>query len=131
MIVKLTISALWRLQCASAHAKLSLRAVTSLFDDEQMHATQAKQLAEWGVEGVIVGSALVKALGEAPSPVRPNVAPVECVAEAGVAMHFILLSLRLTVLLSPPPYASGIAFGGMMPSISVICACCADEPDAP
>ena len=30
---------------------------------------QAKQLAEWGVEGVIVGSALVKALGEASSPV--------------------------------------------------------------
>ena len=31
---------------------------------------QAKQLAEWGVEGVIVGSALVNALGEAPTPVR-------------------------------------------------------------
>ncbi len=35
-----------------------------------LYLTQAKQLAEWGVEGVIVGSALVKALGEASSPVR-------------------------------------------------------------
>ncbi len=29
---------------------------------------QARQLQEWGAEGVIVGSALVKALGEAKSP---------------------------------------------------------------
>ncbi len=29
---------------------------------------QARQLLAWGAEGVIVGSALVKALGDAPSP---------------------------------------------------------------
>ena len=31
-------------------------------------ADQAAQLAEWGADGVIVGSALVRALGEAPTP---------------------------------------------------------------
>ncbi len=31
---------------------------------------QAAQIKSWGAEGVICGSALVKALGEAPSPVR-------------------------------------------------------------
>ncbi len=36
---------------------------------------QAKQLAEWGADGVIVGSALVKALGEAPSKVPPAPPP--------------------------------------------------------
>ena len=29
---------------------------------------QAAQLAAWGADGVIVGSALVRALGEAPTP---------------------------------------------------------------
>jgi hypothetical protein len=29
---------------------------------------QAKQIMQWGAEGVIVGSALVKALGDAASP---------------------------------------------------------------
>jgi tryptophan synthase alpha subunit len=29
---------------------------------------QARQIMAWGSEGVIVGSALVKALGDAPSP---------------------------------------------------------------
>lgn len=29
---------------------------------------QAQQVMSWGAEGVIVGSALVKALGEAPTP---------------------------------------------------------------
>ena len=29
---------------------------------------QAKQIASWGADGVIVGSALVRALGEAPTP---------------------------------------------------------------
>lgn len=29
---------------------------------------QAQQVVSWGAEGVIVGSALVKALGEAPTP---------------------------------------------------------------
>lgn len=29
---------------------------------------QARQLKDWGAQGVIVGSALVRALGEAPSP---------------------------------------------------------------
>lgn len=32
--------------------------------------SQAAQLAAWGAEGVIVGSALVRALGEAATPVR-------------------------------------------------------------
>ncbi len=32
----------------------------------------AKQIVSWGAEGVICGSALVKALGEAPSPVSPH-----------------------------------------------------------
>lgn len=32
------------------------------------HLLQARQIMAWGSEGVIVGSALVKALGEAPSP---------------------------------------------------------------
>lgn len=31
-------------------------------------ARQARQLMAWGAEGVIVGSALVKSLAEAPSP---------------------------------------------------------------
>ena len=31
-------------------------------------SVQAKQIMEWGAEGVIVGSALVKALGDAASP---------------------------------------------------------------
>ena len=31
-------------------------------------AEQAQQLAEWGADGVIVGSALVRALGEAATP---------------------------------------------------------------
>ena len=34
----------------------------------QRVSPQAQQLREWGAEGVIVGSALVKALGEAKSP---------------------------------------------------------------
>ena len=34
-------------------------------------ADQAAQLAEWGADGVIVGSALVRALGEASSPGKP------------------------------------------------------------
>ena len=40
----------------------------------QVHLTitadhlQAQQVISWGAEGVIVGSALVKALGEAPTP---------------------------------------------------------------
>ena len=33
-----------------------------------MHALQVKQLVEWGAEGVIVGSALVKALASGDSP---------------------------------------------------------------
>ena len=31
---------------------------------------QARQLRAWGADGVIVGSALVKALGEAPDPAQ-------------------------------------------------------------
>ncbi len=33
-----------------------------------LHVMQAQQVMSWGAEGVIVGSALVKALGEAPTP---------------------------------------------------------------
>lgn len=33
---------------------------------------QAKQIASWGADGVIVGSALVRALGEAPTPGAPD-----------------------------------------------------------
>ena len=33
-----------------------------------MMSLQAQQVRSWGAEGVIVGSALVKALGEASSP---------------------------------------------------------------
>jgi tryptophan synthase alpha subunit len=31
-------------------------------------ADQAAQIASWGADGIIVGSALVRALGEAPTP---------------------------------------------------------------
>lgn len=35
---------------------------------EHVALMQAQQVMSWGAEGVIVGSALVKALGEAPTP---------------------------------------------------------------
>ena len=35
---------------------------------DSMYALQVKQLVEWGAEGVIVGSALVKALASGDSP---------------------------------------------------------------
>jgi tryptophan synthase alpha subunit len=33
---------------------------------------QAAQVASWGADGIIVGSALVRALGEAPTPGAPR-----------------------------------------------------------
>ena len=41
---------------------------TMLAFDFVIGLVQAQQVMSWGAEGVIVGSALVKALGEAPTP---------------------------------------------------------------
>lgn len=42
--------------------------VEQLDIDSSEGTIQAKQIMQWGAEGVIVGSALVKALGDAASP---------------------------------------------------------------
>jgi len=47
---------------------------------------QARQIVEWGAEGVICGSALVKALGDAPTP-----------AEGLVNMEQLATSLRSVI----------------------------------
>jgi len=44
---------------------VEIRAIPS---EISLSALQAVELRKWGAEGVIVGSALVKALGEASSP---------------------------------------------------------------
>ncbi len=45
----------------------------------------AMQIASWGADGVIVGSALVRALGEAPTPGASEAAVTHCIARADCA----------------------------------------------
>ena len=62
----------WSFGCevAGQHTACKVPGTTALCGQSADLLLQASQLAAWSADGVIVGSALVRALGEAATPVR-------------------------------------------------------------
>jgi hypothetical protein len=70
------------------------------------HPLQAKQLKEWGAEGVICGSALVKALGESGSP--GELAGKQSGGSTHPACSRVQHCLRVPLLGEPTPSAPAL-----------------------